>query len=78
MSHLLALLDGKYYLPDAYVKTGYSSFDPNIPVGIRYFENIMEYNQSITIFASEMQFIWRRRIRRRLWWTHESGWPYLP
>ncbi|KAG2171602.1 hypothetical protein INT43_008328, partial [Umbelopsis isabellina] len=23
--------DGKYYLPDAYVKTGYSSFDPNIP-----------------------------------------------
>lgn len=24
--------DGKYYLPDAYVKTGYSGFDPNIPV----------------------------------------------
>jgi hypothetical protein len=24
--------DGSYYLPDAYVKTGYSSFDPNIPV----------------------------------------------
>ncbi|GAB5590720.1 hypothetical protein Unana1_05620 [Umbelopsis nana] len=23
--------DGKYYLPDAYVKTGYSGFDPNIP-----------------------------------------------
>ncbi|KAH8552404.1 hypothetical protein BGW37DRAFT_466288 [Umbelopsis sp. PMI_123] len=23
--------DGSYYLPDAYVKTGYSSFDPNIP-----------------------------------------------
>ncbi|CAO3673651.1 unnamed protein product [Umbelopsis ramanniana] len=23
--------DGKYYLPDAYVKTGYSGFDPKIP-----------------------------------------------
>ncbi|KAJ2959750.1 hypothetical protein NQZ79_g4858 [Umbelopsis isabellina] len=23
--------DGKYYLPDAYVKTGYSGFDPSIP-----------------------------------------------
>ncbi|KAF7728211.1 hypothetical protein EC973_006492 [Apophysomyces ossiformis] len=23
--------DGKYYLPDAYIKTGYSGFNPNIP-----------------------------------------------
>lgn len=28
----MSIKDGKYYLPDAYVKTGYSGFDPNIPV----------------------------------------------